>query len=377
MRPASSTPGSTKKATRSPARVPVDTSCPGLSSQFEKLTDRDGKDAREQPEPGWPADSKNQRGQSDLNAERDQGGAQVADERGTEDQDNRGQQYREWTGPTGEPRPSVGGANGDHGALRREPRLSDLRVDDSPRRQRDPPISHGDQQRIMGGQDHPDPGIPSCDNHASHGRPRRPVLTDARLVQNQDRGAVRDSPSQCQASLLAARELVRVRVGKGGQAQHPEKTIDPGLRCFPLQSKEPARRQDIVADGAGDHRVLSLLGHPPEPGGQVARCPAVDGPGWSGAHGNQQGVAGPHQAFAGRIDTRKERRQSRLAGPTGTDDGNALTRADCGADILQSLGRGHRPVCGHDRHPGPARDGDRLCRHQHLVIRGTSSTRST
>lgn len=40
MRAASSTPGSTKKATRNPARAPVETSCPGLSSQFEKPTDR-------------------------------------------------------------------------------------------------------------------------------------------------------------------------------------------------------------------------------------------------------------------------------------------------------------------------------------------------
>jgi len=39
MRDASSTPGSTKYATRSPANAPVDTSRPGLSSQFEKPTD--------------------------------------------------------------------------------------------------------------------------------------------------------------------------------------------------------------------------------------------------------------------------------------------------------------------------------------------------
>ena len=39
MRDANSTPGSTKNATRSPASPPVDTSRPGLSSQFEKLTD--------------------------------------------------------------------------------------------------------------------------------------------------------------------------------------------------------------------------------------------------------------------------------------------------------------------------------------------------
>ena len=81
----------------------------------------------------------------------------------------------------------------------------------------------------MRGQDHAHPGVAGCDNHAGDGRPGQPVLTDARLVQNQDRWAVRDGTRERQASLLAPREEVVVGGGQRRQSQPPDEP-PPGRR---------------------------------------------------------------------------------------------------------------------------------------------------
>ena len=237
----------------------------------------------------------------------------------------------------------------------------------------------------MRGQDHADPGAPGSDNNSCHGRPRQPVLANCRLVQDQDRRAMGDGACQGQTPLFAAGEVVWVRAGQGRQAQYLEQAIGPSLCSIVVQAQQPTGREHVVADGAGDNCELSLLRHPPEPGRQDARGPAVDDPGgahahgegWARAHGHgcarapadQQRVPGTHQSLRGRVDTSQQRRQGRLAGATGADDCDALACADCRADIQQGLHRGCRPVRGHDRHAGPAQDGDRLCRHQHPARR--------
>jgi len=94
-----------------------------------------------------------------------------------------------------------------------------------------------------------------------------------------------------------------VAAGQRRQAQHLEQTIGSGLRSVVSQPQETDGGQHIAADCAADNCMLSLLGHPPEPGSQDQRGPAVKERRGFRACGGQQDVPGTHYALGGGIDT--------------------------------------------------------------------------
>ena len=136
-------------------------------------------------------------------------------------------------------------------------------------------VGSGDEPCVVGGDEDARPGGAQRREHAGDRRPGVPVLTDRRLVGEQQGGLVDGGGREGEPALLAAGEPARVEPGAVRQPEPGEEGVGarPGLGV--VTAERPRGGEHLVADGPGDDGAGGALRHPRDAGGEVAGGEAV------------------------------------------------------------------------------------------------------